>query len=91
MLGHDLRNPLSGISGGVELMMRQSMSDERRVVLGKMVLASVTRMAGLIDDVMDFARGRLGGGLTLDRNADEPPADGERAVGGFEPPRPDHG
>jgi sigma-B regulation protein RsbU (phosphoserine phosphatase) len=72
VLGHDLRNPLSGISGGVELMMRQSMSDERRVVLGKMVLASVTRMAGLIDDVMDFARGRLGGGLTLDRNADEP-------------------
>ena len=71
VLGHDLRNPLSGISGGVELMMRQSTSDERRAVIGKMVLASVTRMAGLIDDVLDFARGRLGGGLTLDRNADE--------------------
>jgi signal transduction histidine kinase len=29
--------------------------------------ASVDRMAGLIDDVMDFARGRLGGGITLNR------------------------
>ena len=72
VLGHDLRNPLSGISGGVELMMWQRTSDEKRAVIGKMVMASVTRMAGLIDDVMDFARGRLGGGLTLDRNADEP-------------------
>jgi sigma-B regulation protein RsbU (phosphoserine phosphatase) len=29
-------------------------------------------MSGLIDDVMDFARGRLGGGLTLTLEADEP-------------------
>ena len=27
-------------------------------------------MAGLIDNVMDFARGRLGGGLTLERQLD---------------------
>ena len=30
------------------------------------------RMAGLIDNVLDFARGRLGGGIMLERNADEP-------------------
>ena len=72
VLGHDLRNPLSGISGGVELMMREGMPYERRLAVGKMVGLSVARMAGLIDDVMDFARGRLGGGLTLDRNAEEP-------------------
>jgi sigma-B regulation protein RsbU (phosphoserine phosphatase) len=29
-------------------------------------------MAGLIDNVLDFARGRLGGGITLDRNARAP-------------------
>lgn len=72
VLGHDLRNPLAGIAGGVELMMRDSISDERRAVIGNMVVASVTRMAGLIDDIMDFARGRLGGGLKLDRDAEEP-------------------
>ena len=29
-------------------------------------------MSGLVDNLMDFARGRLGGGLPLDRNANEP-------------------
>ena len=29
-------------------------------------------MAGLIDDVMDFARGRLGGGMLLTQIADAP-------------------
>jgi sigma-B regulation protein RsbU (phosphoserine phosphatase) len=33
------------------------------------VQSSVVRMAGLIDNVMDFARGRLGGGVTLTRDA----------------------
>ena len=32
-----------------------------------MMQASVVRMSGLINNVMDFARGRLGGGLNLDR------------------------
>ena len=30
---------------------------------------SVVRMSGLIDNVLDFARGRLGGGVTLDSSA----------------------
>ena len=30
------------------------------------------RMAGMIDNVLDFARGRLGGGITLDRDAQTP-------------------
>jgi sigma-B regulation protein RsbU (phosphoserine phosphatase) len=72
VLGHDLRNPLTAISGGVGLMLRDGISNERRAFIGQMVEKSVGRMAALIDDVMDFARGRLGGGLTLDRNAGEP-------------------
>lgn len=64
VLGHDLRNPLAAISGGTELLMRRSPDDQSRSILQKMA-ASVQRMAGLIDNVMDFARGRLGGGLTL--------------------------
>ncbi|NTH16443.1 HAMP domain-containing histidine kinase [Agrobacterium rhizogenes] len=33
---------------------------------------SVTRMAGLIDNVLDFARGRLGGGIGLVRETNAP-------------------
>jgi sigma-B regulation protein RsbU (phosphoserine phosphatase) len=36
------------------------------------VRKSVTRMAGLIDDVMDFARARLGSGISLTLSAGEP-------------------
>ncbi|MCQ4631237.1 GAF domain-containing sensor histidine kinase [Shinella sp. CPCC 100929] len=64
VLGHDLRNPLAAISGGTNFLLRRIDDDQSRSVLQKMA-ASVQRMAGLIDNVMDFARGRLGGGLTL--------------------------
>ena len=37
-----------------------------------LVQASASRMSGLIDNVLDFARGRLGGGLTLSRGSSEP-------------------
>ena len=34
-----------------------------------MLQTTVMRMAGLIDNLLDFARGRLGGGITLDRDS----------------------
>ena len=33
-----------------------------------MINTTVTRMSDLIDNVLDFARGRLGGGITLNRD-----------------------
>jgi signal transduction histidine kinase len=64
VLSHDLRNPLAGIQGGMRLLEREALSDRGTKVLG-MVNDTVERMSGLIDNVMDFARGRLGGGITL--------------------------
>jgi sigma-B regulation protein RsbU (phosphoserine phosphatase) len=37
-----------------------------------MINTTVTRMSGLIDNILDFARGRLGGGITLSRDASRP-------------------
>ena len=71
VLGHDLRNPLSALITGSELLLRTPLN-ERGFNLVEMMQRSATRMGGLIENVMDFARGRLGGGLTLERNADEP-------------------
>jgi phosphoserine phosphatase RsbU/P len=69
VLGHDLRNPLSAISTGVDLLLRTPLNDRARSV-ATLIQGSANRMAGLIEDVMDFARGRLGGGLTLERTPD---------------------
>lgn len=66
VLGHDLRNPLASIVGAARLLRREGQSEKALKVL-EMMEASVDRMAGLIDDVMDFARGRLGSGIGLNR------------------------
>jgi len=62
VLGHDLRNPLASISSAVRLFLKAK-SPEQAAEIGAMMQSSVQRMARLIDNVMDFARGRLGGGL----------------------------
>ena len=64
VLGHDLRNPLAGIGGAMRYLEREKLS-ERGAAVVAMVNQTVDRMTGLIDNVMDFARGRLGGGITL--------------------------
>jgi signal transduction histidine kinase len=66
VLGHDLRNPLASISGGTRLLRKEVVS-MRGVQILDMMHGSVVRMSGLIDNVLDFARGRLGGGITLSR------------------------
>jgi signal transduction histidine kinase len=66
VLGHDLRNPLTAISTGVQLLQgRPSAETCERIVA--MMQRSVTRMSGLIDNVLDFASGRLGGVFHIDR------------------------
>jgi signal transduction histidine kinase len=71
VLGHDLRNPLAAISAGSRVLMKQQLNEQAQDVLALMQ-GCIRRMTGMIDNVLDFARGRLGGGLSLNTNADEP-------------------
>jgi signal transduction histidine kinase len=71
VLGHDLRNPLAAIDAGARMLLRTPLDEKASSIVG-LIQSSVSRMSGLIDNVLDFARGRLGGGLTLTRNAREP-------------------
>jgi len=64
VLGHDLRSPLSAIASSA--MVLQRISAEPKVTsMASLIRSSADRMSVLISDVMDFARGRLGGGLPL--------------------------
>lgn len=65
VLGHDLRNPLASISAGARLLQNDQPA-ERRTRLFEAIQGSVVRMSGLIDNVLDFARGRLGAGIPVD-------------------------
>jgi signal transduction histidine kinase len=71
VLGHDLRNPLASISAGASLLQRQALPAKAAPMV-ELIHKSVRRMSVLIDDVLDFARGRLGGGLSLDLRTAEP-------------------
>jgi sigma-B regulation protein RsbU (phosphoserine phosphatase) len=70
VLGHDLRNPLAAISAGARILQRSgALQADKELRVLDMMNTTVTRMSGLIDNVLDFARGRLGGGITLSRDA----------------------
>lgn len=66
VLGHDLRNPLSAIKASVDLLLRQQLS-ATQAKLVRRVASSADRMGRMINDVLDFTRGRLGGGMRVVR------------------------
>ncbi|RZL08570.1 MAG: GAF domain-containing sensor histidine kinase [Rubrivivax sp.] len=64
VLGHDLRNPLSSI-GAIGHVLTRPGQPMDVPTLGQRLINSTRRMSAMIDDVLDFARGRLGGGLEI--------------------------
>jgi signal transduction histidine kinase len=70
VLGQDLQNPLSSIAAGARMITKASKKETFEIAA--LMQTSIHRMSLLIDNVRDFARGRLGGEITLQRNANEP-------------------
>ena len=70
VLGHDLRNPLAAIQAGTTLLGRRDLDGSARNVV-RLMQESCKRMADLTTDILDFARGKLGGGVPL-RSVDDP-------------------
>jgi signal transduction histidine kinase len=66
VLGHDLRNPLAAIAMGATLLQRKAADPAAVVTAAQRIERSAKRMSGLIDDVLDFARGRLGSGIGVE-------------------------
>ncbi len=64
VLGHDLRNPLQAISMAAEMLLLDPLpaTSQRNV---RRIQGSVERMSDLVHDILDFARGRLGGGIPV--------------------------
>ena len=59
-----LRNPLASIQAGAELVKRGRLTLDEMLHLTQ---GSISRMSTLIDNILDFARGRLGNGIDLER------------------------
>jgi signal transduction histidine kinase len=65
VLGHDLRNPLAAITTGVTLLNRVAGDAEQVRSVARRMGNSAQRMRQLVDDLMDYARGRFGGGVGI--------------------------
>lgn len=72
VLGHDLRNPLAALNGGLDMLVRDGRWTTRTLGILQMMKGSVARAFGLIDNVTDFARSRLGSGIILDLEPKRP-------------------
>ncbi|WP_293904855.1 GAF domain-containing sensor histidine kinase [Phenylobacterium sp.] len=66
VMGHDLRNPLASVDAAARLLQKTPLNARAQMLVHTMQ-RSVQRMAGLIDNVLDLARGRLGGGFEIER------------------------
>ncbi|MEW6021450.1 MAG: ATP-binding protein [Pseudomonadota bacterium] len=64
VLGHDLRTPLGSIALGADLLALK-VADPALLPVVERIRRSARRMASLVDDVMDFTRGRMGSGIRL--------------------------
>lgn len=64
VLSHDLRTPLSAIQMSAELLENKT-TEKRSLGLIAAIYNSSVRMGRLIENVLDFARGRLGGGIPI--------------------------
>lgn len=66
VLGHDLRNPLGAIMNVSEILSQLlTNAGEREQSMINVMKSSAKRMEELINNVMDFARARLGGGIAV--------------------------
>lgn len=66
-LGHDLRNPLATTRMAADILMKMSKDEIVKRQAG-IIKSTSYRMAGLIDNMLDFVRGRLGEGIVISRN-----------------------
>lgn len=67
VLGHDLRTPLGAILTSARFMLDIGELKEPHLTLTSRIASSSTRMVQMVGDLLDFTRGRLGGGIPITR------------------------
>ncbi len=64
VLAHDLQTPLRAVRSFADLLLRNDPAERTQKLAGT-IRESASRMQGLLDNLLDLARGRSGIGLTL--------------------------
>ena len=67
ILGHDLRTPIGTILMGSQHMVETGNLAEPNLTLATRIARSARRMNQMVEDLLDFTRGRLGSGIPISR------------------------
>lgn len=67
IVSHDLRSPLAAVQASTQLALRRAGPDEALQRALRRASNSAERMGRMIEDLLDFTRARLGGGIPLTR------------------------
>jgi sigma-B regulation protein RsbU (phosphoserine phosphatase) len=65
IVSHDLRNPLTAIKMGMQMLDNPTLSPERRKRVTEHMDGSVDRAHRLVEDLLDFTQAKIGSGLTV--------------------------
>ena len=71
ILGHDLRSPLSTITMAGHYLTRPTAGTESTRKMGARVSRSAANMTAMINDLLEYARTQLGGGIPLTLRRDD--------------------
>lgn len=63
VVGHDIRNPISALKAGIRMIERDPTKDHSELL--KEMNKTADRMDRIVANLLDLARGRLGGGLQI--------------------------
>ena len=69
ILGHDLRTPLGAIATSARFMLELDELGEPYRTLAQRIVQSADRTLEMVGDLLDFTRGRLGGGIPVARES----------------------
>jgi signal transduction histidine kinase len=67
ILGHDLRTPLGAITLGAEVLLHSKNLGNREIGIASRIYASVNRADKMVENLLDFTRSHLGGGIPVVR------------------------
>jgi signal transduction histidine kinase len=90
ILGHDLRLPLGAISTSAAFVLEAGALEEPHRTLVVRIAASAKRTVGMVGELLDFTRSRLGGGIPVVRADTDLGAVVRDAVGEVRAAHPGH-
>lgn len=68
ILGHDLKNPIATMRMSSDILLKMS-KEELTLKHAAMIKSTSFRMQTLIENILDFAKGKMGEGIILERKA----------------------